>query len=385
VGDEQRLTPDEQLRYAYEQFESGRDLTLAVEEEFALLDPVTLGLVNRFEDIEAALLGTPLGEHLAGELISAEAEVRTGRCETFAGAAAAVAERRAQLLEVCDGLGIALASTGTHPWTSWKDVRLIDTPHYRRVADALQYVAWRNQTFVLHLHVGVRGADRAVRLCNALRDLLPELLALSASSPFHDEVVTGLHSTRTQLFTRAFPRCGVPDEFADWAAYERYVRFLYDTGSIEEHTQIWWSVRPHLAFPTVEIRICDGQPTLAEAQALSAFLYAVAARLLRALDEGEPVPSHPRMLLEENLWRAIRFGLSGELIELDTGRVLPARARLEQLAEWALPVAEEIGVAPYLAVPAANPAERQLARIGEGATIREAFAAEVLAHEAVRG
>ncbi len=279
---------------------------------------------------------------------------------------------------------MSLAATGTHPWTPWKDVRLIDTVHYRRVAEALKYVAWRNQTFVLHLHVGVRGADRAMRLCTALRDLLPELLALSASSPFSEDVVTGLHSTRSQLFTKSFPRCGIPDRFADWDEYERYVRFLYDTGSIQEHTQIWWSVRPHLAFPTVEIRICDGQPSLAESQALAAFLYALSARLLRAIDEGEPLPSYPRRLIEENMWRAIRFGLSGSLIDLSTGEVLPARARLEQLAEWVLPVAEELGAAPYLAVPAANPAERQLARIAEGGTIREVFAAEVLAREAGR-
>ncbi len=246
-------------------------------------------------------------------------------------------------------------------------------------------MAWRNQTFALHLHIGVRGADRAIRLSSALRNVLPELLALSASSPFHDGVRTGLHSTRTQLFTRPFPRCGVPDDFSDWAEYERYVRFLYDTGSVQEHTQIWWSVRPHFAFPTVEIRICDGQPSVAEAQALAAFLFALGARVLRALDEGEPLPSYPGRLIEENFWRAIRFGLSGELIDLGTGRVLPARARLEQLAEWVQPVAEEIGAAPYLAIPAANAAERQLARYEEGASIHEVFAAEVLAREPVGG
>ena len=381
MGDEQRLSPDEQLRHAREQFDGGHDLTLAVEEEFALLDPETLDLANRFEDVQAAVQGKPLGEHLAGELISAEAEVRTGRCETFAEAAATVAERRLQLLEACDVPGVSLAATGTHPWSPWQGVRLIDTLHYRRVADALQYVAWRNQTFALHLHVGVRGADRAVRLCSALRNVLPELLALSASSPFAEDVRTGLHSTRTQVFTRAFPRCGVPDDFAGWAEYERYLRFLYDTESIQEHTQIWWSVRPHLAFPTVEIRICDGQPSLAESVALSGFLYALTARVLRALDEGEPLPSHPGRMIEENLWRAIRYGLSGELIDLATGRVLPARARLEQLAEWIEPVASELGVT--LTVPAENAAERQLARYEESGSIRDVFAAEVLAREPV--
>ena len=124
-----------------------------------------------------------------------------------------------------------------------------------------------------------------------------------------------------------FPRCGVPDAYDGWDGFERYVRFLYDTGSIEEHTQIWWSVRPHLAFPTIEIRISDGQPDLAEARSLAAVSYALAVRIAQALDEGEPLPEHPNRLIEENLWRAIRYGLSGELIDLQSGDVRPARAR----------------------------------------------------------
>jgi carboxylate-amine ligase len=379
MGDEQSLSPDEQIRLAREQFDEGTDLTLAVEEEFALLDPETLDLVNRFEELHAAAQDGPLREHLVGELISSEVEVRTGRCEGFGEAAAVIAERRAQLVDLADSLGIALAATGTHPWSPWQEQRIIDTPHYRRVAEGLQYVAWRNVTFVQHVHVGVRGADRAIRLCSALRSHLPELLALSASSPFAEGVATGLHSTRSQLFTRSFPRCGVPDPFRDWDEYERYVRFLFATGSIVEHTQIWWSVRPHLAFPTVEIRICDGQPTLPESQALAAFMASLAARLLRALDEGEPLPDHPHRLIEENLWRAIRYGLAGDLIDLGTGDVRPARAVLEDLAEWVLPSAEEIGAAPFLSVPAANAAERQLARYETGASLRAIYAEESLA------
>jgi carboxylate-amine ligase len=383
VGDEQQLPADEQLRVAREQFDGGTDFTLAVEEEFALLDPRTLDLVNRFEELHAASVGSPLDGSLVGELISSEVEIRTGRCENFGEAAAAVAERRAQLVELADGFGIALAATGTHPWARWQDQRIIDTPHYRRVVDGLRYVARRNLTFVQHVHVGIRGADRAIRVCTALRNFLPELLALSASSPFAEGIATGLHSTRSQIFTRSFPRCGIPDRFGSWEDYERYVRFLYQTGSIVEHTQIWWSVRPHLAFPTVEIRICDGQPRLGESQVLAAFMYALAARIARALDDGEPLPDHPRRLIEENLWRAIRYGLSGELIELSTGEVRPARAVLESLAEWVLPVADELGASPYIAVPDENAAERQLARHTEGAALKEIYAAEVVARERV--
>jgi carboxylate-amine ligase len=182
-----------------------------------------------------------------------------------------------------------------------------------------------------------------------------------------------------------FPRCGIPDAYDGWRGWEEYVRFLYETRSITEHTQIWWSVRPHLAFPTVEIRICDGQPDIGESRALAALAYALTARLARAVDEGEPLPDHPHRLLEENLWRAIRWGLSGELIDLDRREVLPARARLEQLCEWVLPVAEELGAAQWLAVPERNAAERQIARHEEGATMEQIFAEQVRWGERVTG
>jgi carboxylate-amine ligase len=169
----------------------------------------------------------------------------------------------------------------------------------------------------------------------------------------------------------------VPDSYEGWDGFERYVRFLYDTGSIDEHTQMWWSVRPHLAFPTVEIRICDAQPDVAEARSLAALCYALAVRIARALDEGEPLRDFEHRLIEENLWRAIRHGLSGELIDLATGDVRPARAHLERLVEWVLPAAEEIGAAPYLTIPAANAAERQIARHEEGATLEEIYAEQL--------
>ena len=377
MGDEQRLSPDEQIRHAREQYEAGDDFTLAIEEEFAVLDPETLSLTNRFEELQAAARGTELEPHLVGELIASEVEVRTGRCETFAEAAERLGERRAQLATLADRLGLALGATGTHPWSPWQDQRIIDTPHYRRNDEILRYVVWRNCSFGLHVHVGIRGADRAIAVCSALRNYLPELLALSASSPFLDSIYTHLHSTRTQIFTRMFPRCGVPDAFADWAEYERYVRFLFETGSIDEHTQLWWSVRPHLAFPTVEIRICDAQPEPGEARALAGLAYALTARIARALDEGEPLPSFPHRLIEENLWRAIRHGLGGELIDLASGRVRSARVALEELIEWTLPVAQELGAAGFLGIPSANAAERQIARLEDGATLEQIYAEQV--------
>jgi carboxylate-amine ligase len=368
MGEAQKKPWRELLSEARAAFDGGQDFTLAVEEEFALLDPETLALAAHFEELQAAARGTALEGHLVGELISSEVEVRTGRCETFAEAAALVVERRTQLFEL---------ATGTHPWSPWQEQHIIDTPHYRRNDEILRYVVWRNNTFGLHVHVGIRGADRAIAVNNALRGYLPELLALSASSPFVEAVSTGLHSARTQVFTRMFPRCGVPDPYDRWDGFEEYVRALYETGSVDEHTQLWWSVRPHLAYPTIEIRICDGQPRVEDAQSLAAFAYALTARIARAVDEGEPLPDHPHRMIEENLWRAIRNGLSGDMIDLSTLRVRPARAALEGLVAWMLPVADELGVTPYLKVPAANAAERQIARNEEGASLEEIYAEQV--------
>jgi carboxylate-amine ligase len=385
MGDEQKISWQELLAQNRAEFDAGTDFTVAVEEEFALLDPHTLELANRFEEIFAAAGDTYFAQHVVGELIASEVEIRTGRCDGFGDAAATMQERRSQIHALARDLELALGGTGTHPWSRWQDQRIIDTPHYRRNDELLRYVVWRNNTFGLHVHVGIAGADRAIAVHDALRNFLPELLALSASSPFVEGVNSGLHSARTEVFTRMFPRCGIPDAYGSWQAWEDYVSFLYRTGSITEHTQIWWSVRPHLAFPTVEIRICDGQPDLADAQALAALGYALAVRSARAYDEGEALPNLPHRLLEENMWRAIRYGLAGELLDFDRGAAVPARTRIEQLLEWVAPVADEIGAAPFLAVPEQNAAERQIARFEDGGTLEEIYAEQVRAGERIGG
>jgi glutamate---cysteine ligase / carboxylate-amine ligase len=385
MSDDQRLSADELIARARARFEDATDFTVAVEEEFALVDPGSLDLTNRFEDVKAAAQGTSLEDHLVGELIASEVEVRTGRCETFAEVPGVMAERRAQLQALVEPMGLFLGATGTHPWADWKEQRIIDTPHYRRNDELLRYVVWRNNTFGLHVHVAVNGPDRAIAVASGMRNFLPELLALSCSSPFVESVNSGLHSARTQIFTRFFPRCGVPDAFTSWSEYEGFVRLLYATGSITEPTQIWWSVRPHMAFPTVEIRICDGQPELSEAQSLAAFATALTARVARAYDDGDPVEPLSHRLIEENFWRAIRWGLPGELIDFGRREPIPARQRIEELIEWVHPVAEEIGAAPYLAVPERNAAERQIERFEEGASLEEIYAEQVRSTEKIGG
>ncbi|HTI34358.1 MAG TPA: YbdK family carboxylate-amine ligase [Miltoncostaea sp.] len=369
------------LAGARERFEASTDLTVGIEEEYQLLDPATLALTNRFEDLMAAA-GEPLHERLAGELIASEVEFRTGRNVTFADAARELVEGRLATIALAERLGIAIGVSGVHPFSPWQDQRIIDTPHYRRVEGELGYIAWTNNTWSLHLHVGVRGADRAVAVSTAMRNVLPELLALSANSAVFAERVTRLHSTRMQVFTKSFPRCGIPDAYRDWDDYARFVQLLEDTGSIVESTQIWWSVRPHHSFGTVEVRICDGQTEMTEALAVGALAVACIAAFAADLDAGRPVPVHARGLIEENLWRAERHGLAGGLIDLGTGAVRPTTQAIEELLEWTAPARRDLGLEPFLAhVPRmlaeGNGAMRQVARLAALGDVR-AMHAEVV-------
>jgi glutamate---cysteine ligase / carboxylate-amine ligase len=350
MGESPKITdPLAALEHARVQFEQAEDFTIAVEEEFAILEPATLEMTSGFERFDVAAREHPtLREMVAGELIRSEVEVRTGKCGSFAEAAAAMAQRRADLLDVADDLGYRLCAAGTHPYSRWEDQQVIDTPHYAIVESTLRYVAWRNNTFGLHVHVGINGADRAIAVNSALRSVLPELLAFSGSSPWLEGRHTHLHSTRTEIFTKFFPRCGIPDSFSDWDQYAEFVRFLIDTRSIREHTEIWWSVRPHQAYPTVETRICDGQPEFARSVALSGLMVALTADFARRFDAGEALPAYPGRDLEENMWRAIRWGMSGELIDLAARRSIPALERLEQVLEQVAETATDLGISPYL-------------------------------------
>jgi glutamate---cysteine ligase / carboxylate-amine ligase len=357
-------------------FDSSTDFTVGLEEEFALLDPAQLGLVQRFEDVRDAAAADPvLANSIAGELISSEIEIRSGRGADFAAATAATRDRRRRLFALAAERGVALGATGTHPWSDYREQRIIDTEHYRRVEQGLKYVAWRNNTFSLHVHVGIRGADRAVLICDRLRPVLPLLLAISANSPFLDGRDSGLHTARTQIFTKSFPRCGVPDAFGSWAAFAQYIDFLARTGSIVEYTQVWWSIRPHFTFGTVEVRICDAQSTASESEALAALIVACVAQAARDLDARVPFVDLPGRMIEENIWRAIRYGLDGQLLDLDTGEPYPASESVERLLRWTAPVRGELGL--EVALPTLNGAQRQRRMLQDGMSLAEAYAATV--------
>jgi carboxylate-amine ligase len=355
-----------------EVFESSTDFTVGLEEEFAIVDPESLELVHRFEDLYAACPDDELlAESAAGELIDTEIEIRSGRGETFGDAVELQLERRRRLFALADEMGLALAAMGTHPWANYLDQQIIDTEHYNRLRGELRWVAQRNNTWSLHVHVGVQGADRAVAVCDHLRGLLPTLLAVSANSPFLDERDTGLHSVRTEIFTRTFPRCGVHEPFGDYATYADFVDLLERTDSIVESTQLWWSVRPHHRFGTVELRICDAQTRGEESLQLAGLIAACIGQ--SAIDHSEgtlPDPMRQREV-EENLWRAIRRGMDGKVIDFDRGEEVATRAAVEGLIAWATPAARVMGI--DLRPPDQNGAQRAIESRADGMPIRDIY------------
>jgi carboxylate-amine ligase len=363
------------LDRARETFESSTDFTIGLEEEFAILDPATLELEHRFEDVyEACQRDDVLADSAAGELIASEIEIRSGRAANFAAAVTLQRERRSRLFGLVDGLGLALGAMGTHPWASYLDQRIIDTPHYNRLRHELGYVAQRNNTWSMHVHMGVRGADRAIAVCDRMRELLPLLLAVSANSPFLDRRDSGLHTVRTEIFTRTFPRCGVPSPFVDWASYAEFVGMLERAGSVVESTQLWWSVRPHHSFGTVEVRICDAQTRGEESFALAGLIAACIAQTALDYDEhGYDGAGRPRAdrEIEENLWRAIRYGMDGRLIDFRRGVEVEAAAALEGLLAWSEPARTQLGIEVDL--PGRNGSQRAREAIDSGVSIEDVY------------
>ena len=251
---------------------------------------------------------------------------------------------------------MALGATGTHPWSDYRDQQIIDTEHYRRVEDGLKYVAWRNNTFSLHVHVGVRGADRAVLVCDRLRPVLPLLLAISANSPFLDGRDSGLHSARRRSSPRAFRAAACPMPSAA-GRHSPTTSTSSSRQSIVEYTQVWWSIRPHFSFGTVEVRICDAQMTATESEGLAALIVACVAQAARDHRRRRAVHRSAAAADRGERLAAIRYGLDGELLDLDRGEPYPAAEAIERLLNWSAPVRAELGI--EVALPALNGAQRQ--------------------------
>jgi carboxylate-amine ligase len=315
---------------------TGPRYTIGIEEELMILDAETLELANAIE----AMLEEPLvdGGEIKPELHESVLEVATKPCRDTAQAAEQLRGLRAAVREKAASRGYTIGSAGTHPFAMWEDQRIVARPRYRDLVSALRYVARQEIIFGMHVHVGVEGADRAIHVANGMRVHVPVLLALSANSPFWRADATGMASTRTPIF-RAFPRVGIPPRYNGWDDYAERIEFMVQCGVIEDYTYLWYDIRPHPNFGTVEVRCMDGQTRVEHTLGLAALAQCLIKELCEHFDAGQQLSSYPYEMLDENKWIAARHGLEGELIDLpEQGRVgvkALARRLLERMREHA--------------------------------------------------
>jgi carboxylate-amine ligase len=339
--------------------------TLGVEEELQLVDETSFDLTSRYAEVfgEAARHD----ERIKPELLQSTVEVATEPVQTVGEAIAEAAELRRRAHEEAERRGVRVLSAGTHPFSRYEHQDITDKPRYAELVDALQWAVERQLIFGLHVHVGLDSAQQAIAVCNALRTWLPELLALSANSPFWHGRDSGLHSTRSKIFD-AMPRSGLPPAFASFEEFELLVERGVRTGSFEDYTFIWWDLRPHPRLGTVEVRICDAQTRLENVAVLVALVQSLVATLAERFERDGALEMQPVTLVAENKWRAVRHGLDAELVDLTRDEQRPAREALRELAELAAPAARRLGCAGELAL-----LETVLAR-GDGASEQRAAA-----------
>jgi carboxylate-amine ligase len=326
---------------------AGAPFTLGVEEELQLMHAESWELASRYEEVfgeaEAA------DARIRPELMQSTVEVATQPANTVAEAIAETRELRRRLRDEADARGYLVASAGTHPFSRWEHQEVTDRPRYAELIEALQWSAERQLIFGLHIHVGLATAQQAIAVANALRTWLPELLALSANSPFWHGRDTGLASARSKVFD-TMPRSGLPPAFASFEEFELLVERGVRTGSFEDYTYIWWDLRPHPRLGTIEIRICDAQTRLESVAALVALTQALVATLAERFEREGVLASQPVTLVAENKWRAARYGLEAELVDLARDEQRPARDAVRALAELAAPAAQRLGCSDELAL-----------------------------------
>jgi glutamate---cysteine ligase / carboxylate-amine ligase len=309
-------------------FEQGtKEGTLGAEEEMWLADPQTFKLADGAQKI----LSLEPATLFSGELIDCEIESNTGVHEQPAGVLADLVSRRRILLGHAEQLGRVLGTSGTHPIGDWREQEIIDKPHYQRLQKKLGWLIRRNNTFSLHVHYAVQGRGKAVYLFNRLREYVPHMLALSVNSPFWQGEYTDMHSARVLMFSRAYHRAGLPGPFGSWTAYTDYVDYLTRAGLIDTLGEIWWDVRLHPGFGTVEIRAFDAQTDVVRNEALLALSAALCDALALEYDSGTPMPIIPNREIEENKWSAQRYGLGGIFIDHQTHEAVETRTAVETL------------------------------------------------------
>lgn len=317
-------------------FDAAADFTLGLEEELMLIDPRTLALAPAIDQV----LRLVDRERCVTELRQSQIELVTGVCESAAEASAELAALRRGVAEALGGR-IRLAAAGTHPFSSdWGAVT--EGERYREIADEYQWAATRSMACGLHVHVAIRGAERALAVYNALRSYLPELGAIAANSPFHEGRDTGLCSVRSKL-NEAYPRAGVPPVFATWEELAEFVAWARRGALLPDATHFWWDLRLHPLHGTVELRVADAQTDVADTAAVAGLVHALVVHLAERWDAGGRLPAHDSHRIAENAWRGLRYGVSGWLVDLDTGEPEPTRTRLARLLDELEPVGHRIG------------------------------------------
>src|SRR5687768_18484207 len=314
--------------------------TLGIEEEFQIVDPVTGELRSRVSEILADSK-TLLGEQVKPEMIQAMIEVGTGICKDIQAARADITNLRGVLAGLARKKGLEIVAAGTHPFSHWQDQKIFENARYELIVEENQMIARSLLTFGLHVHVGIADPDRAIHIMNAVRYMLPHVLALSTSSPFWLGVHTGLKSYRSEVFTR-MPRTGIPDHFESGSSFQRYVRLLVETGCIDDGKKIYWDVRPHPFFPTLEFRICDIPTRVDDTIAIAALFQALVAKVNKLLDQNLTFRLHHKMLIEENKWRAVRYGLDGKMIDFGKGTEVSVRDLVRELLEFVEDVTDDL-------------------------------------------
>jgi carboxylate-amine ligase len=326
---------------------SGPSYTLGIEEELMIVDDETLDLSNSIERLLADLSDMPTEGEVKPELMEGVCEIATTPVRNAGEAGDQLRALRRTVNQVAQRHGLAIGSAGTHPFALWEDQRIVARPRYRDLISGLQFVARQEIIFGIHVHVGLDDPDKAIHVANGMRVHIPLLLALSANSPFWRGDQTNLDSTRTPIF-RAFPRVGIPPRYDDWEDYERRIEFMTDCKVIRDYTYLWWDVRAHPNFGTIEVRVMDSQTRVEHTLALAAMVQAMVKELSEHFEAGKTLSRYPYEMLDENKWLAARHGLEGSLVDLPkTDRVaVPDLTR--RLLERLLPHAQDLGSAEDL-------------------------------------
>jgi carboxylate-amine ligase len=322
---------------------SGPAYTVGIEEELMILDPGSYALVNAIDDL---LEDSPDGD-IKPELMESVLEISTKPCADMREAGDALRALRRQVRDIADKKGLVIGSAGTHPFARWEDQRITAAPRYRDLVDALRFVARQEIIFGLHVHIGLDDPDKAIHVANGMRVHVPILLALSANSPFWRGDDSGLASVRMPIF-RAFPRVGIPPYYDGWDDYQRRIGFMVEAGVMEDYTWLWYDVRPHPNFGTVEIRAMDAQTHVEHTLGLAALIQAMVKELAEHYDAGKDLSDYPYEMLDENKWLASRHGLEGELVDLPTRETVTAKALAKRLYDRLREHAQDLGAADQL-------------------------------------